>query len=463
MKDNQTNRKTLRRLKLALVAIICLTFSNSPAQSKLGVNVNGQWKLVNWNDVSRTNTEWIRGFIDIYKYTNSDIQSFKKAKNYGYKVILNVKFDYSVKGQNSDFPSTTDEINSVKDKLSDLYDNVWNYTDIIIVGNELFIEAKNDEQRKDPLVKFYKAMLDRTITYRVQNSKKNTIYLGAINNLWKKYEQTKAVDDLLRFIKGKNLVTGVDLHIHHKNLSDISGAMNYVDCRLRDNQKIIITEYSLMQYFKPKLKLNITPGFADKYGYSTSLKVYQYIDGALKNPVSRNEWVDFFKMNGWYKTKENYISNSYDVFKSYSKFSYATYALRQSYPFNKDFTASTDPWVLNPLYVNRTVVKSVGKFQFNHNFIDDFRTLPKNTNIDETNLSTLFENNSNIDLLSNIITERLVIENANESDTYDIVDLNGRILLSFIGNTCNINNLQSGMYILINRDSQSSTKIMVRK
>jgi hypothetical protein len=56
------------------------------------------------------------------------------------------------------------------------------------------------------------------------------------------------------------------------------------------------------------------------------------------------------------------------------RFWIATYAIRQSYPLGQDFTPTTDPWVLNGLFANRSVVPdpATGWNQSNYSFIDDF-------------------------------------------------------------------------------------------
>src|SRR5687767_9140287 len=53
------------------------------------------------------------------------------------------------------------------------------------------------------------------------------------------------------------------------------------------------------------------------------------------------------------------------------------YALRQSYPLNIDFTANTDPWVLNGLFMNRSVELLNGRSQKSYSFPDQFVQIVK--------------------------------------------------------------------------------------
>ena len=454
---------------IATAVLILLTTLMNPIHSKgLGINVNGQFDEINFNDLARTNTKWVRGFVDFNKYYNNPslLKTDPKIKNYlqlkskGYKTILNIKWNYSSKS----FPAAnSQEMTKIKNFLTELYDVVWAKTDIIVVGNEPFIESKKNE-RNNKLVTFYKNMAKATNAYKNNNNRKIPIYVGSINNLWQKSAQTKATKDLLAFAKNSSFIAGVDLHIHHNAMSDIDGAMRFVNSRIRDNQKIIITEYSLMKYFKSKLNLNITPSFASKYGYSANLKVYQYIDKCLKNSVTRPEWVDFFKMNGWYKSKERYVRDSYNKFKSYEKFHIATYALRQSYPFNKDFTANTDPWVLNGIYVNRTVVPnpSNGQTQFNYKFIDDFKlNIAKSAKLE--NAVAEEKNTHEIELVSTVISSEIEILNYNAGDKYYLVDMSGHLINTFSQPSFSIGTLNTGLYLLLNSNNGASSKVLITR
>jgi hypothetical protein len=51
----------------------------------------------------------------------------------------------------------------------------------------------------------------------------------------------------------------------------------------------------------------------------------------------------------------DYLCNAFKLFKANTKFWIATYAMRQSYPPDADFTATADPWVLNSLFTGRSV------------------------------------------------------------------------------------------------------------
>ncbi len=77
-------------------------------------------------------------------------------------------------------------------------------------------------------------------------------------------------------------------------------AVDFVNNRLRDNQKIIITEYSMMKWWRDHLTDNISLAFIAAANSSSTDQVFpppaginqcwQYIDYALKNPRPLAEW-----------------------------------------------------------------------------------------------------------------------------------------------------------------------------
>ncbi|MCB0628936.1 MAG: T9SS type A sorting domain-containing protein [Saprospiraceae bacterium] len=86
--------------------------------------------------------------------------------------------------------------------------------------------------------------------------------------------------------------------------------------------------------------------------------------------VNFNEQLDFVNIEDLQRTE------AYELFREYEQIAVATYAYRQSFPSAEDFTSEHDPWTLNGLYMNRTVVPdSLGRFQFNYTFMDDFHRI----------------------------------------------------------------------------------------
>jgi hypothetical protein len=348
-------------------------------KARLGVNYNGQFNFIDFNNIQRTRTEWVRGFIDFFQFyahpdqlqNDSRIVDYLQLEDHGYKTILNIKWDFS----NKNFPDTSSgEMAGYESFLVKLLDRVWDKTSIIVIGNEPFIESKTTN-RGPALVRFYERVAHDVERYEDQKGPNGhiPIFMGAFNNLYLASWQTNSVNDLLSFVYKDSSIAGVDLHIHHDDISQIKTEMDYVNGKIRNDQRILITEFSLVKYFESKLNLTIPTVFANNYGYDTQMKNYQYIDKALKNPVEQAEWNDFLKSSVWFESHKKYLLNAFNIFKGYYKVAVATYGIRQSYPPGKDFTVNTMPWILNSIYANRTVKPDAsGLTPFNYGWIDDF-------------------------------------------------------------------------------------------
>jgi hypothetical protein len=355
-----------------------------PAQA-VGVNFNGQFDFIDDDNLERTETSWVRGFIDFFQFyedpdklkNDQRLLKYLDLKSKGYKTILNIKWNF----HNRSFPEPgSQEMKDYKAFLKLLLNEVWNKTDIIVVGNEPFIESPPAE-RNTSLVPFYTEMAKEVNRYR-EDKNHVPIYIGSFDNMYLEGKRTEGVQELLAFAKNESWLAGISLHIHHSAIEQVNTAMDYVHNKIREDQKILITEFSLMKHWRAKMEENIPEAFAEKYGRDRSEMNYQYIDFTLKNPVSREEWVDFLSNSYWFENRTKYLWNVYQRFKSYEKFHVATYAIRQSYPFNKDFTRNTDPWVLNGLYANRTVQPDpeTGLDQFNYALIDEFIAIQHDDN-----------------------------------------------------------------------------------
>lgn len=356
-----------------------------PPVQEVGINVNGQYNVLNFNNVVRSGTIWVRGFLDFFQLypeegnidNDERIQHYLKLKEQGYRNILNIKWNFS----NRSFPSSgSQEMQDYKSYLTKLLDKVWSSTDVIVVGNEPFIESKQSE-RGNRLVVFYQQIANHVKNYRANTGQNVPIFVGAFNNLYLDGWRTEAVNALMRFARNNDWIAGVDLHIHHANLDQMKDFIDYADLRIRDNQKLLITEFSLKDYFRTKMDQDISSEFASTYNLDSNMKNYEYLDSALKNNVSRQEWVNFLSQSDWFESRKRYLWDAYQIFKGYEKFHIANYALRQSYPFNKDFSANTTPWILNGLFANRTVRPDTdtGQDQRNYAWMEDFTKIQEDS------------------------------------------------------------------------------------
>lgn len=347
----------------------------------LGVNYNEQLKFIDFNNLEKTNTEWVRGFVDFFQlfdkpgalHSDKKILNYLSLKEHGYRTILNIKWNF--KGRGEKLPNDDREVmEAYLNFLEDLLEKVWYHTDIIVIGNEPFIETLANE-KDQRLVDFYIIVARAVERFRdLHPDWYVPIFVGAFNNLYDPLWRTEAVDSLMEFVQSDPGISGIDLHIHHAEMQQMKDALHYASCKIRDDQKILITEFSLMKHWKAQLTNNINESFAIQYQLRAEMKNYQYIDFALKNPRTANEWFDFLQNSTWFESRKHYLKEAFSLMTNDPKFLVASYAIRQSYPIGQDFTSTTDPWVLNGLFANRTIRQDAGtgQDQLNYSFIDDF-------------------------------------------------------------------------------------------
>jgi hypothetical protein len=149
-----------RRLKLGhLVAAslaLCTVSFPSPA-SELGVNYNGVARAYSRPDVALTEAKWVRAFVDVRKLQQSgagaimsdpDLDAIVRMHDDGSKIILNLKFDFA----DAPFPSdpTSPDFLALRAFTTELLKRVFPSIDIIVVGNEPFIES--NPQNRNGLV-----------------------------------------------------------------------------------------------------------------------------------------------------------------------------------------------------------------------------------------------------------------------------------------------------------------------
>lgn len=368
---------------------------------RIGINLNEQIGVlsdsvvdVNLPEIQPT---WIRGFLDFYSLFDKDtleplpefrnsanIARFIDLKKKGYKMVLSIKWNFKRKHTPTTMPSTAADLKKHQDALIALYNKVWPYVDILVVGNEPFIESpsKKVPSRDQNLVPFYKSMLEATIKYRSASDRKDIpLFLGAFNRLELARFQ-EASEGLLALAKSTPEVYGIDLHIHHgdTDFAAMKESIDFATTRIRPDQRFISTEFSAMHYWKSKSPRELAPAFIQKYGLPEQMKVHEYLNKVLATDpepgaVSREEWVDFVEMNPWYNDLQSrYLADAYETFTQSPQFLLANYAFRQG--FHGVFDTTRDPWILNAIFVNRTVrLRPDGSYELNRHYHHDFDRL----------------------------------------------------------------------------------------
>lgn len=356
----------------------------------LGVNFNEKVgpKFVDFSELKSSGTTWVRGMLDFFQLykeyqagkkwaSNPRILSYKSIHKHGYKTVLGIR--YMFKRENLTIPEKgSTRFNNYMEFMDVLLPIVMPATDVIVPGNEPILEALKVDKDSQRLVDFYKAVAKHTHTYIMKHDRDTPIFIGSFSNPYMQSRRSnKAYDKLLRFAAGTGWVQGVDIHIHHSNNKQIYEALNYITSRIRSDQEIIISEFSLVFWWDKHLNDDISVAFKSKYSLPKGVnKVWEYLNYALKNPRPIQEWNDWNRMTPWLKGRRHYICNAWQIFRKYSNFWLAFYSFKIDHA--PHFSSTSRSWILNSLLVNSTVEhKPNGDSYGRIWYIDDFKAIQK--------------------------------------------------------------------------------------
>ena len=328
-------------------------------------------------DLERSGTRWVRGFINYFGTdANARVSAFKNLKEAGYNTVVTLKFNYSTLS----IPTTQEGYDRTLEGLEEFLDKIYPYTDVLVSGNEPFIESKKEE-RNDIVINFYKEITLRIHNYIMKQEREIPLFVGAINSVedptfWEDYHEKEFVE----YAAETPWIAGVDMHIHHLSLDQLESSLKTVSELLRDDQKILATEFSAVKYWKAHTSDPMPEIMAEKYGFDPSWKVYDYINYAVNNrgKVTREQWEDFLGSCGWYVKMQDYLLEAYARFMDCDKFYLATYGTYIF--FSGEFGPNSEAWLFNPLYATATVQRDEeGRYQPNYKMLENFRLIQSMT------------------------------------------------------------------------------------
>jgi hypothetical protein len=306
---------------------------------------------------------------------NADIQAIVKAKADGRRTILNLKWNY----ETGPFPTPgSAAMTQELDQLNRVLPVVLGKVDILVIGNEPFIETQAT-QSGQPLIAFYETMANDVIGYwnsHPEAARATQLYMGAFTRLDLPQNRTASVQWMLGYIAAHQELSGADLHMHMPDFAANQLMLSYVLPWLRPDQKFLVTEFSLVLLWSAHLKDPVSPDFTSRYNLSSTLQVYQFINLALQKPVPDAEWRDFLRSSPWYMQQREFLLNAYNLFRSTGKLGVATYGMLQSWTKGVQFTDASMPWLLNALFASATVKpRSNGSSVENFPWAEEFKQL----------------------------------------------------------------------------------------
>ncbi|KAK2757331.1 hypothetical protein FQN54_004845 [Arachnomyces sp. PD_36] len=347
----------------------------------LGANYNESLTWLHHDELRRVGANWVRGFVDMHQTDNippdhdhPNVTALLNAQKAGFKVILSLKWNYL----EHDFPRFGGPDLGAEAELRRLHHllpMVMGKVDILVIGNEPFIECKGDGD--DRLNNFYEYLADEVIEFRKSRGLTSTrLFMGALNRLDLPKNRTQAANRMLDFIKSRPDLEGVDLHLHIPSFDGHKVMLDYALSRIRPDQNFLITEFSLVWHWRQHFNDVVSSHYRGKHGLPPDTTVREVINEAIKNPMPYPQWEDFLTHEPWYFSRRNFMTNAMKLYRSTGRLVVATYGLcpmrERKQPFPKDGT----PWILNSVLAPPMVQRNPdGSRHDNYPWAEEFRRL----------------------------------------------------------------------------------------
>ncbi|WP_148044208.1 hypothetical protein [Sinomicrobium pectinilyticum] len=354
-----------------IMILYLLLLSLTGYSQELGANFNHNPEIMDFKYLGKAQVNWIRTTPRIMDYAFGDLKAENdpaltrvvEAGKRGYKLAFGFRWDFAKNNMRIPAPGSREE-KELFDTASKILEVVGPYVDIFKLGNEPNLETMDRDMKKKadgsiPLVDFTKRLLYEVALPYFENDTVAgvpDIYVGSFPALFeKKFRENQAVNALLRFTQNNPDITGLALHLHIADTTEIDRAFEYARSIVKE-KPIIVPEFSLHRLYRSKLSepLNINEAgkqFAIKYGRDPEWKLYQWYKEANTNRVSPEEWEAMFATRPWYP--QHYLDIYFDRFEKYGVV-LATYPLlQQSCPRN--MTPGSPAWFINPIFCQKSL------------------------------------------------------------------------------------------------------------
>ncbi|MFC4307743.1 arylsulfatase [Steroidobacter flavus] len=375
----------MRGFLAACAAFVCLP-GVVQAQAALGANYNEHYEDVDYRDLEKAEASWVRIFLTMPQLDHGAaehgvVRTTLEVGSRGYKTILSLKWPFP----NRDFPKPgSAEMNQELARLDAVLPLVMGKVDILVIGNEPYIESREADRDFD-LNAFYETMAARVIAYRAQKcgeSCKTRLYMGALNRLDLEKNLTPSTDRWMEYVRATPEIDGVDIHPHLDSIEQSKPFLDYILPRMRAEQQFLVTEFSVVWWWKQNLTKPIPAAFAKRYGVPKNEQNWQAIKAALDQPVAKQRWDDFLAMSPWFESRKHYLRDQMKMFRDTGRLAVATYGFKQGSSMSNNFGPDKTPWLLNSVFAPRTVQANPdGSAAANYAWLEDFKALQRKPNI----------------------------------------------------------------------------------
>lgn len=355
--------------RIVIVYLFFLSFNGY--SQELGSNFNHNPEIIDFKYLREAQVNWIRTTPRIMDYVYGDLRikndpglsRVVEAGKKGYKLAFGFRWDFAKNNMRIPAPGSPEE-KALFDTASKILEVVGPYVNIFKLGNEPNLETLDQDMKKRsdgtiPLMDFTERLLYEVVLPHFKNDTvagTPDIYVGSFPALFeKRFQENQAVNALLHFTQNNSDITGLSLHLHIADTTEIDRAFVYARSIVRE-KPIIVPEFSLHRLYRSKLSepLNINEvgrQFALKYGRDPEWKLYQWYEAANTKRVSPEEWEAMFATRDWYP--QHYLDIYFDRFEKYGV-ALATYPLlQQSCP--EDMTPDSPAWFINPIFCQKSL------------------------------------------------------------------------------------------------------------
>ncbi|MFR9727927.1 hypothetical protein ACL03H_01780 [Saccharopolyspora sp. MS10] len=321
----------------------------------LGANFNGAPEIATFAELEAVEASWLRGFCAMGDRRNGDlaVDRVLEAAARGYGTALSLKF------QHGDGPLPrpgTPEMAADVNRLDEVLDRVLGRVDVLCIGNEPFLETR-EADRGRRLNEYYEALTRHAVDRRRQRpgGARTALFLGALNHLDRPGGRTPATARWLDFARRTPEIAGVDIHPHVGAPDGSRAYLDYVLPRLRPDQKILVTEFSLVLFWKEQLARPVAPEYGRRYGFPVGTPVWKAVRAAIEEPVPQEQWNDLCSLSPWYEQHRTFLHDEVERYRATGRLALATYGIAQDDPMVRDFGPDKMPWLFNSLFASKVV------------------------------------------------------------------------------------------------------------
>lgn len=332
-----------------------------PPTGALAANFNSDPGVMTTPELQNIAATWIRGFFEMPLADTGNpagqpvIEALLASAGQGYGTVLSLKFPYFTKPIPT--PGTA-AMALAQQRLATVLPAVMGKVDVLVIGNEPFVECLAADRTSEALNVFYEALAAQAIAYRGKNFPsgcKTALYMGALNRLEDPTWQTPVTDRWMQYVHNTAAIAGPDIHPHLFTPTGGSDYLNYILPRMRSDQKFLATEFSLVNFYARRLSDPVSATFATRYGLPAGTLAWQVIRDALTSPFPQAKWDDFLVTTPWFADHDTFLHDQMTAFRATGRLAVAGWGLGQDTAMSTNFGPGSTPWVLNSIYCLHTV------------------------------------------------------------------------------------------------------------